>query len=290
MFTNNRPAFKREPAPTTGNVPAAQIPAVPGDDGYSIIREAVQKRLLADSNGDAVEKNGQLRQLIETMFNEVLVEKNLLYNREERVQLLENIISDIIGYGPLDPLLKDPDITEIMVNGPFDVYVEKAGTIEYTSVKFENEGHLRRIIDRIVAPIGRRVDESSPMVDARLPSGFRVNATIPPLALNGPVVTIRKFAVKPFTAQDLIDKQTLSPNLVVFLESCVKARINTMISGGTGTGKTTLLNVISSFIPEAERIITIEDTAELQLNQRHVVRLEKRPPNIGGGERLPFVS
>jgi pilus assembly protein CpaF len=169
-----------------------------------------------------------------------------------------------------------------MVNGPDNVYVEKAGLIEYTAVKFDSEAHLRRIIDRIVAPIGRRVDETSPMVDARLPSGFRVNATIPPLSLTGSVLTIRKFAVRPYTTQDLIRNNSLTPSLVTFLKACVEAKINTIISGGTGTGKTTLLNVLSTFIPERERILTIEDTAELQLNQKHVVRLEKRPPNVEG--------
>jgi len=169
-----------------------------------------------------------------------------------------------------------------MVNGAFSVYVEKGGLIEETSVKFDDEAHLRRIIDRIVAPLGRRVDESSPMVDARLPNGFRVNATIPPLSLVGAVLTIRKFAVKAFTADDLVKNSSLSPGLATFLRACVEARINTIISGGTGTGKTTLLNVMSAFIPTRERIISIEDTAELQLSQKHVVRLEKRPPNIEG--------
>jgi pilus assembly protein CpaF len=179
-------------------------------------------------------------------------------------------------------LLNDPEITEIMVNDHDEVYVERFGKIERTTVSFEDEAHIRRIIDRIVSPIGRRVDESSPMVDARLPNGFRVNATIPPLSLEGPVLTIRKFAARPFTAQDLIANSTLSSNLVSFLRACVEARINMVISGGTGSGKTTLLNVVSAFIPTDERIITIEDVAELQLNQTHVIRLEKRPPNVEG--------
>jgi len=169
-----------------------------------------------------------------------------------------------------------------MVNGFDKVYVERYGMIEPTNVKFEDTAHLMRVIDRIVSPIGRRIDESSPMVDARLPSGYRVNATIPPLSLDGPILTIRKFATRPFTVQDLISNGTLSVALASFLKSCVEARVNVVNSGGTGTGKTTFLNVLSSFIPEAERVITIEDTAELQLKQPHVVRLEKRPPNIEG--------
>ncbi|HEX9899539.1 MAG TPA: CpaF family protein, partial [Candidatus Methylomirabilis sp.] len=185
-------------------------------------------------------------------------------------------------YGPLEPLLGDEAITEVMVNGPGRVYVERRGLIEESEVVFENEAHLRRIIDRIVSPLGRRVDESSPMVDARLPNGYRVNATIPPLALDGSTLTIRKFAQTPYTAQDLIANGTLTPQLVAFLKACVEARVNMVISGGTGTGKTTLLNVVSAFIPAHERIITIEDTAELQLKREHIVRLEYRPANVEG--------
>ena len=190
------------------------------------------------------------------------------------------VIADILGYGPLEPLLDDPSITEVMANGPDNVYIERYGIIEKTNVTFENDAHLMRIIDRIVSPLGRRVDESSPMVDARLPSGYRVNATIPPLSLDGPLLTIRKFASTPYTAQDLIANGTFSPQLVAFMNACVEARVNLVISGGTGTGKTTLLNVVSAFIPNRERILTIEDTAELQMKQDHVGRLEKRPPNV----------
>jgi pilus assembly protein CpaF len=191
-------------------------------------------------------------------------------------------LADILGYGPLEPFLQDDTITEVMVNGHDNVYIERRGLIEKTDVVFENEAHLMRVIDRIVSPIGRRVDESSPMVDARLPNGYRVNATIPPLALDGPALTIRKFAQSPYTAQDLVANGTLTSNLVAFLNACVEARINMIISGGTGTGKTTLLNVVSAFIPGNERIVTIEDTAELQLKQEHIVRMEYRPPNVEG--------
>ena len=284
MF-NNRPALK------TGALNPEVASAKPQDTMTNAkfnellftLRDSVQKQLLTDTNGEVpFEDSGQLNRMIENYFNDALVEKNILLNRESRQKLLEGISAEIAGYGPLEPLLKDEEITEIMVNGPNDVYVEKFGKIEYTAVKFDGDAHLRRIIERIVAPLGRRVDEASPMVDARLPSGFRVNVTIPPLSLVGPILTIRKFAVKPFTAQDLIKIRSLSDNLVTFLKACVEARINIVISGGTGTGKTTLLNVISSFIPDNERIITIEDIAELQLNQRHLVRLEKRPPNVEG--------
>lgn len=284
MF-NNRPAMKTGALNPETVVPKSQeeMPNAKFNEILFSLRDSVQKQLLTDTNGEVpFEDNKQLNRMIEAYFNDALVEKNILVNRDIRQKLLEGISADIAGYGPLEPLLKDPEITEIMVNGPSDVYVEKFGKIEYSDVKFDGDAHLRRIIERIVAPLGRRVDEASPMVDARLPNGFRVNVTIPPLSLVGPIVTIRKFAVKPFTAQDLIKIRSLSDNLVVFMKACVEARINIVISGGTGTGKTTLLNVLSGFIPDNERIITIEDIAELQLNQRHLVRLEKRPPNVEG--------
>jgi pilus assembly protein CpaF len=247
------------------------------------IRDRVQRKLLAESDGDVnLGHHPQMRQMIETFFNQVLAEENLLYTRAVRARLLDWVIADIVGFGPLEPLLQDSEITEVMVNGPKDIYIERRGMIEPTEIVFENDEHLMRIIDRIVSPLGRRVDEASPMVDARLPSGYRVNATIPPLSLDGPLLTIRKFATTPYTAQDLIANGTMTPALVAFLKACVQARVNIVISGGTGSGKTTLLNVVSAFIPGAERIITIEDTAELQLNQKHVLRLEKRPPNVEG--------
>jgi len=247
------------------------------------IRDRVQRKLLAETDGEVnLGHLPQMRQMIETFFNQVLAEENLLYTRSVRTRMLSWVQSDILGFGPIEPLLQDGTITEIMVNGPKNIYVEQNGLIEKTNVVFEDDAHLMRIIDRIVSPIGRRVDESSPMVDARLPNGYRVNATIPPLSLDGPLLTIRKFAQTPFTAQDLIANGSLTPNLVAFIKACVEARVNIVISGGTGTGKTTLLNVISAFIPSRERIITIEDTAELQMKQEHVIRVEYRPPNIEG--------
>ena len=248
-----------------------------------MIRDRVQRKLLSESDGQVnVESQPQMRQLIENLFNQVLAEENLLYTRSTRQHFLDWVVSDILGYGPIEPLLEDPSITEVMCNGPKNIYIERHGLIEKTNIAFENDAHLKRIIDRIVSPIGRRVDEASPLVDARLPNGYRVNATIPPLSLDGPLLTIRKFAQTPYTAQDLIANGTFSTPLVAFMKACVEARVNLVISGGTGTGKTTLLNVVSAFIPSRERIITIEDTAELQLKQAHVLRVEKRPPNVEG--------
>jgi pilus assembly protein CpaF len=247
------------------------------------IRDRVQRKLLAETEGGVNLSHGpQMRQMIETLFNQVLAEENLLYTRSVRNHLLDWVLDDITGFGPLEPLLKDPSITEVMANGHQDIYIERNGKIEKTNVVFENEAHLMRIIDRIVSPLGRRVDEASPMVDARLPNGYRVNATIPPLSLDGPLLTVRKFAQTPYTAQDLIANGSMTPPLVAFLKACVQARVNMIISGGTGSGKTTLLNVVSAFIPSHERIVTIEDTAELQLKQEHVIRVEYRPPNIEG--------
>ena len=286
MFSN-RPAVngdRPDYARREEDAPVSTIEAIGGISGdvYQI-RDRVQRKLLAETEGQInLEQQAQMRTLIENLFNQVLAEENLLYTRSNRAQLLDWVVADILGYGPLEPLLADPSITEVMANGPKNVYIERYGLIEKTNVTFENDSHLMRIIDRIVSPLGRRVDESSPMVDARLPSGYRVNATIPPLSLDGPLLTIRKFATTPYTAQDLIANGTLSPNLVSFIKACVEARVNLVISGGTGTGKTTLLNVVSAFIPNRERILTIEDTAELQMKQEHVGRLEKRPPNVEG--------
>jgi len=278
MFTN-RPALRNE-APR--ELQKTQVKDSELEKDFKLIRDIVQKKLLKDNGTDKVGGAENLRAKIEDTYNQVLDEENLLFNHATRNQILKLVISDLVGYGVIEPLLNDPDITEIMINGYDQVYVERFGLIEPTTVKFENDAHLMRIIDRIVSPIGRRVDETSPMVDARLPSGFRVNATIPPLSLDGPILTIRKFATRPFTVQDLITKGTITPALAAFLQSCVEGRINLVVSGGTGTGKTTFLNVLSSFIPAQERVITIEDTAELQLDKPHVVRLEKRPPNIEG--------
>ena len=278
MFTN-RPAMKKE---TPSNISQNQTKMSELQKDFILIRDTVQKNLLTKSLNDTNVNSDQLRAMIEEFFNQALEEEKILYNHSTRDLMLESVISDIIGYGPIEPLLNDPEITEVMVNGCDQVFVEKNGLIEHTPVKFDNEAHVRRIIERIVSPIGRRVDETSPMVDARLPNGNRVNATIPPLSLGGSILTIRKFAIRPFVVQDLIANGTMSLALANFLKACVEARVNLVVSGGTGTGKTTFLNVLSNFIPPRERVITIEDTAELQLHQDNLVRLEKRPPNVEG--------
>ena len=200
----------------------------------------------------------------------------------DKAQLVQDVSDDILGYGPIDRYLKESEITEVMVNGPHSIYVERAGKIETVPAQFVDEDHLRRIIDKIVAQVGRRIDEATPMVDARLPDGSRVNAVIHPLAIGGPFLTIRKFAADPFQVEDLISFGTINAAVARFVEACVVGRLNVIVSGGTGTGKTTTLNVLSSFIPDDERIVTIEDAKELQLHQEHVLALESRPPNIEG--------
>ena len=213
-------------------------------------------------------------------------EQGLPLTSADRRALLNEIASDVLGYGPIDPLLNDPEVTEVMANGPFDVYYEKAGRLYLSDVKFVDEVHLRRIIDKIVGQIGRRVDEATPMVDARLPDGSRVNAIIAPLAIGGPFLTIRKFAVDPYQEADLISFGTMTQRVADFLRACVRGRLNVLISGGTGSGKTTTLNVVSAYIPGDERIITVEDAAELQLHQEHVLTLEARPANIEGAGQV----
>ena len=203
-------------------------------------------------------------------------------NAAERGRLLSEILDEVLGFGPLEPLLQDPTVSDILVNTYNQVYVERFGKLEPTDVRFKDDAHLRRIIDKIVSAVGRRIDESSPMVDARLLDGSRVNAIIPPLALDGPMLSIRRFSVDPLELEDLMEFRTLTPQIGELLRGVVKSRLNVLISGGTGSGKTTVLNVLSRFIPAEERIVTIEDSAELQLKQRHVVRLETRPPNIEG--------
>jgi pilus assembly protein CpaF len=219
--------------------------------------------------------------VMRTVMEQLALDRTPL-TREERRQIVADIADDILGYGPLEPFLRDDTVTEIMVNGPTKVYVERTGKIEATDAAFVDDGHLMRIIDKIVSQIGRRVDESSPMVDARLPDGSRVNAIIPPLALRGPTLTIRKFSRDPYTMDDLIEFGSITSRAAHFLAACVKGKLNILISGGTGTGKTTLLNAMSAYVPGDERIVTIEDAAELQLQQDHVIPLESRPANIEG--------
>jgi pilus assembly protein CpaF len=224
----------------------------------------------------------ELRTQVEEQLHKALSQERLALAQAERQQLVQSVFDDVLGYGPIDGLLRDPGINEVMVNGPENIYIERNGKMEETDVKFVDETHLRRIIDKIVSQVGRRVDEATPMVDARLPDGSRVNVIVHPLAIGGPFMTIRRFATDPFKVDDLISMGTLAPQTAHFMDACVRGRMNVVVSGGTGTGKTTLLNVLSSFIPADERIITIEDAKELQLQQPHVLSLEGRPPNIEG--------
>jgi pilus assembly protein CpaF len=223
-----------------------------------------------------------LRREIRLVVERLCDTENPLLNRMERERLIDEVLDETFGFGPLEMLLKDPTISDILVNGPHKIYVERRGKLEKTDVKFRDNDHLLQIIDRIVSKVGRRVDETSPMVDARLPDGSRVNAIIPPLALDGPSMSIRRFGANPLKLEDLLNFKAFTPEMAMLMEACIKARLNIIISGGTGCGKTTLLNTLSSFIPSDERIVTIEDAAELQLQQDHIVRLETRPANIEG--------
>ncbi|MDD2401482.1 MAG: CpaF family protein [Clostridia bacterium] len=235
-----------------------------------------------DKKQEELLKGEELSERVEELVN-IIVDKDAAnLPRTERQKITLEVLDEVVGFGPIESLIKDPDISEIMVNGANQVFVERKGKLEKTAVTFRDDQHVLHIIDKIVSPLGRRIDESMPMVDARLPDGSRVNAIIPPLSLIGPVITIRKFSKDPLTISDLIRFGTLSPKMAAFLEACVKARLNIIISGGTGSGKTSTLNVLSSFIPHSERIVTIEDAAELQLCQEHVITLESRAPNIEG--------
>jgi pilus assembly protein CpaF len=269
--------------------PVRLMGQTPVRESFRDVKFRIQNRVISDLDPKLdLSNQGEVRREIEEIFSRVIDEEGLALTRAERVRMLEQITDEIIGLGPLEPLLRDDSISEIMVNGPRQVYIERAGKLELTNVLFQNDDHVMRIIDRIIAPIGRRVDESSPMVDARLTDGSRVNAIIPPLSLVGPVLTVRKFAASPFTVDDLVRFGTATPEMFEFLRACVEARLNVMVSGGTGSGKTTTLNVLSSFVPGDERVVTIEDAAELQLRQEHVVTLEARPPNIEGKGSVPI--
>jgi pilus assembly protein CpaF len=301
-----RPGSTAPAAPGAPGAPGSNLPAIPGGptnvatgprltsqapvrESFRDVKFRIQNRVIQDLDPKLDLSNQvEVRRQIEEIFGKVIDEEGLALTRAERVRMLEQITDEIIGLGPLEPLLRDESITEVMVNGPRQVYIERSGKLELTNVVFQNDDHVMRIIDRIIAPIGRRVDESSPMVDARLTDGSRVNAIIPPLSLVGPVITIRKFSASPFTTDDLVRFGTATPDMFEFLRACVEARLNVFVSGGTGSGKTTTLNVLSSFIPNDERIVTIEDAAELQLRQEHVVTLESRPPNIEGKGAIPI--
>ncbi len=277
--TSKLEQVRQAQVPTAAGAVAARRP---DGGGYQDLKVRIQNKLLSELDASVDPRSPEVRAAIEELFTTILNEESIVLGRQERQMLYEAIVAEILGYGPLEPLLADDTITEIMVNGPKNVYIERNGNILRTNVTFEDEDHVLRVLDRIVAPLGRRIDESSPTVDARLPDGSRVNAVIRPIALCGPTITIRKFSRRPYTVEDLIRFGSMTPEIAEFLRAAVVAKLNIIVSGGTGSGKTTLLNVLSGFIPNDERIVTIENAAELQLRQEHVVPLESRPPNIEG--------
>jgi len=269
---------------------APPVGVTSGEDPFSEIKNAIHLAVISDLGPQLFNVNMDPNALRDRVTADIRVRlgEEVGLSRDDRERLTSEIADDILGHGPIERLLADESITEIMVNGPFDVWVERQGRLFETTVRFNDESHLRRIINKMVAQVGRRIDESSPMVDARLPDGSRVNAVIPPLSLSGPLVTIRKFSKRRLDLGDLIRLGTMSPETVEFLQRCILAELNILISGGTGSGKTTLLNALSTSIPDDDRIVTIEDAAELRLNQRHVLRLESRPKNIEGEGEIPI--
>src|SRR5262249_37006069 len=286
MKLRDRLGLARKSAPANGQA-AVQRPAAAGqwtavDRAYQDLKLRIHRELIdrIDLGNlgrlDLETANAQLR----VASGQLIDEQSMPLSQRDRQQLREEILHEVYGLGPIEPLMHDPDVSDVLVNTARQVYVERFGKLELTPVIFRDDGHLLQIIDRIVSRVGRRIDESSPMVDARLPDGSRVNAIVPPLALDGPVLSIRRFGRIPLTIDDLVRLGSLTPEVVPVLREMVRARLNVLISGGTGSGKTTLLNCLSSFIPDTERIVTIEDSAELQLQQPHVVRLETRPPNV----------
>ena len=259
-------------------------------DPFAEVKNTIHMQVIADLGRQLFNSDVDAGTIRKRVAGEVRrhLEETAGIARDDKETLVSDLTDDIVGHGPLEKVLADETVTEVMVNGPFDVWIERKGRLYETDVKFNDESHLRRIINKIVAQVGRRIDESSPMVDARLPDGSRVNAIIPPLSLSGPLVTIRKFGKNRFTLEDMARLGSLTPDSIDFLRRCVSAELNILVSGGTGTGKTTLLNALSTTIPNDDRIVTIEDAAELRLNQRHVLRLEGRPKNIEGEGEIPI--
>jgi pilus assembly protein CpaF len=251
---------------------------------FDQIKSQIHRQILEEMDLRRLEKlpPERLRAELKSLTESLIVQNHFALNEVERKQIGQGIQDEMLGLGPIESLLGDETVSDILVNGPFKVFVERRGKIELTPIRFENDGHLLRVIDRIVSRMGRRIDEMSPMVDARLADGSRVNAVIPPLAIDGPLLSIRRFSVVPYTMKDLLDFGTMTPDMACLMDGVIKAKLNVLISGGTGSGKTTLLNVVSASIPPDERIVTIEDAAELQLQQPHVVRMETRPPNMEG--------
>ncbi|HLO12999.1 MAG TPA: CpaF family protein [Pseudoneobacillus sp.] len=270
-----RSALREQSQPENTKV----INKTPKIDKNQELKNLLHKKILTELKDDEVDT---IIPKLDGFAIEMINDDESFRGQINRKKVIDELINDLTGFGPINPLLLDEDVSEVMVNGPNQVYCERKGKLILTSIQFRDDEHVMSVIEKIVAPIGRRIDESSPMVDARLPDGSRVNAIIPPLALNGPTITIRKFSKDPFQIEDLVNFGTLTNDMAIFLDACVKARLNIFVSGGTGSGKTTTLNVLSNFIPDDERIVTIEDAAELQLGQDHVVSLESRPANIEG--------
>jgi pilus assembly protein CpaF len=267
-----------------GRPPAPAPPDPPVAQNLDELKRVIHAKLLKCADFNALQQmtDQQFAARIARLTSEAIQEQGERLSQRARQQVETEVLNEVIGYGPIQEYLQDPDVTEIMVNGPRQIVIERHGQLEFSGRAFSDDAHVRRIIEKIVSPLGRRIDESTPMVDARMPDGSRVNAVIPPLSLEGPCLTIRKFPHEHLSPADLMKFGTLSERMCQFLDACVKARLNIMISGGTGSGKTTLLNVLSSYIPERERIVTIEDAVELRLQQRHRVRLEARTANIEG--------
>ena len=282
---SDRITQRQAQAAAPGNAPNSPRNAARYADPFAVVKRGVHSALLETLGPKLYDANidqRDLEQQVTETLQSVLQHEETPMTAADRSRVSQEVLDDILGHGPLEPYLRDPEVSEIMVNGHDQVYVERDGLLHSADAAFTDESHLRRTIDKIVARVGRRVDEASPMVDARLPDGSRVNAVVPPIALDGSLLTIRKFATDPFTVDDLVSFGTMTPPVAELLRACVRGRLNILIGGGTGSGKTTSLNVLSSFVPPDERIVTIEDAAELQLRQDHVLRLESRPPNLEG--------
>jgi len=286
--TGQTSVLSRTPTSVTGTtrLPGGTGPLAPNKQAYAQLKQRLHAKIIAELR-DSIDLSDVIavRREIERHFNRFMSEEDIILNKSERTKLQNQVIAEILGYGPIQELINDDSISEIMVNGTSQVWIEQSGKLVLTDIHFQDDEHVMRIINRIVAPLGRHVDEASPMVDARLPDGSRVNVIIPPLSLIGPTISIRKFSRVPFNVNDLVRMRTLTEKAVIFLEAAVKSRLNIIVAGGTSTGKTSFLNILTSFVSEDERIITIEDAAELQLQQRHVLPLEARPANMeGAGE------